>query len=132
MQRDMHLVNDRRSRMADAIERLGRCRETVGTTTTVDLEGRFDRNLYLVIREAEARMTREIAALDGRLAHFDREITHPVQQRLFEANQRERAVGTLLERRRQAAARERERIEAQNLDEFAQRKWQANKGKPRT
>lgn len=127
VQRDMHLVNERRKRMSAAIGRLDQCREAIGSTPTIDAAGRFDRYLFLVAREAEARMTREMAELDGRLQHFDREITDPVQQRLWEANQRERAVDTLLERRRQAERLELEKGESLALDEFAQRRWQASR-----
>lgn len=123
VQRDLQLVDERRRRLTGALSRLGDCRATVSQTPFVDDAGSFDRGLYLVARTAEARMTRELDELGQRLGQFDREITDPVRERLKEASQRERAVDTLLERRRNAERLRRERRESRELDEFAQRTW---------
>lgn len=68
-------------------------------------------------------MTDEIDQLDSRLQKFDREITDTVRSRLREAAQREKAVGTLLERRLKERSDRQERVEARDIDEFAQRNW---------
>lgn len=128
VQRDMQQVNDRRARMTGAITRLAECRDAVGSTALVDDQGCFDPELYLVSRTAEARMNREIEELGGRLDHFDREVTETVRSRLKEAAQREKAVGTLLERRLRSESDRVERAESRDLDEFAQRNWIRKQG----
>lgn len=105
------------------MDRLRDCRETAARTETTDAAGNFDAQLFLVTRNADSRMAGELAHLNERLETFDREITTPVRDRLRTAAVRERAVETLVDRRRALAERERMRQEGLQLDEHGQHSW---------
>lgn len=111
--------------MTRAMDRLHQCREEVARTDVVDANGRLDRDMYLVARTAEARMTQEIANLGGRLDRFDKEITQPVRERLRAAVVRERAVETLVVRRAELLQQEIEKRENLVMDEHARLRWRA-------
>lgn len=129
VQRDLAEVSARRARLTGAIERLRECRDAIAETQIVDPSGRLDRDMYLVSRGAEDRMTREMAGLSTRLEQFDREITSPVQERLRAAAVRERSVETLVERRARSEQAERERVERLALDELASFRWLRERGR---
>lgn len=131
VQRDFSEVSARRARLTTAIERLRECRDTVTETKLVDPTGRLDRDMYLVSRGAEDRITKEVGDLETRLTQFDREITEPVKERLRAAAIREKSVQTLVERRARSARVEEERRERVELDELASFRW-LTKGKTGT
>jgi flagellar biosynthesis chaperone FliJ len=122
-QRDLGEVTARRARLTGALERLERCRGAVEETSVVDPSGRLNRDMYLVSRGAEDRLTREMEGLTERLRRFDDEVTHPVRERLRASAIREKSVETLVERRRRSEAADRDRRERLALDELAAYRW---------
>lgn len=123
VQRDLAEVTMRRATVTRAIERLDRCRESVARTALFDEEGRLRTDVYFVARAAETRMTEELGELQKRLERFDAEVTTPVQDRLRKAAVRERAVETLVQKRRAEAQRQEAEQERKRLDEHAQHTW---------
>lgn len=123
VQRDLTEVQNRRAVMSNAVDRLNKCRSAVAETAIVDDEGRLNPDVFLVARTAEARMTEEITTLNARIQRFDEEITIPVQERLKAAAVREKAVETLVGRRRDQARRQDWRRETLEMDEFARLRW---------
>ncbi|MEL6186851.1 MAG: hypothetical protein AAFU79_19685 [Myxococcota bacterium] len=123
VQRDLAEVTMRRSTVTQAMERLERCRDSVSRTDLFDRGGRLRTDVYFVARAAEARMTEELGELRKRLERFDAEVTHPVQERLRRAAVRERAVETVVQKRRAEAERQEAEQERKRLDEHAQHVW---------
>lgn len=125
VQRDLAEVMHRRAHVTQAIERLEDCRNSVAATAIVS-DGRLNADIYLVARDAEARLLRELDTLRARLSRFDDEVTHPVQERLRGAMVQERALSTLIQRRRAAEEKENARRERRQMDEHALQRWRRN------
>lgn len=126
VQRDLAEVTARRTHVTRAISRLENCRDTVAETP-VTKDGRLEADVYLVARDAEARLLRELETLKSRLERFDNEVTIPVQDRLHAAVVRERAMNTLIQRRRTAEEEENARRERKSMDDHALQRWHRTK-----
>ena len=126
-QREMVEVTGRRSALSSAIERLEGCRNAVLRTSILDESGALRCDLYLVARSAETRIATEIKELEGRLATFDKEVTGPMEERLRAAAVRERAVETIVTKRKTLVQKEVEQKELAQMDEHAQIRWQSNR-----